>query len=46
MSLLTLTWREGHVLAPVPVPLREDGAGMDFRGQGAAGRAGDASGAI
>lgn len=30
MSLLTVTWREGCVLAPVPVPLREDGAGMDF----------------
>lgn len=42
MSLLTLTWREGRVLAPVPVPLRQDGAGMDFGGRGAVGDATDA----
>lgn len=33
MSLLTLTCREGCVLAPIPVPLREDSAGMDFQGR-------------
>ena len=43
MSLLTLTWREGCVLAPIPMPLREDSAGMDFRGRRAVGRARDAT---
>lgn len=41
--MLTLTWRESRVLAPVLVPLREDGAGMDFRGRRAVGRERDAT---
>lgn len=43
MSLLMLTWRESHVLAPVLVPLQEDGAGMDFKGRRAVGRERDAT---
>lgn len=46
MASLTLPWREGRVLAPVPVPLQQDSAGMDFRGRRAEGRAGGATDAI